>query len=362
MKFLIRKNTWLFLLMIFFFVATFGQENNQNSLIGPVSDTVETLDFFDTDEPLELTLKYDITSFVKQKHKGEYLDAVLIIYSGENDSIVKNIRLKARGNFRRGHCFFPPIYLNFKTDPIEHGELEGIKKIKLVTHCSNSKAYQAYVLKEYLAYKMYNLLTDYSFRVKLLKINYIDTGKKQRNYVHQGFLIEPIELIEKRTNSIEVDGKMISGLTVMNPEMDRVSMFEYMIANTDWRVKGGHNMKYLKSLEWVTTKVIPVPYDFDYSGMVNASYAIPQEWTSIKEVTQREYLGYCRDDEDAYLQAVEPFLQNKDDIFMIIEDCQYLSEREKKGLRSFIEGFYDEVEDSRGVLHSLKRQCRDITF
>ncbi len=358
----VRKNSVLFLLFIFFFVAASGQENNQNSLIGPASDTVETLDFFDNDEPLYLTLKYDITSFIKHKYKGEYLDAKLIISSSETDSIVKNIRLKARGNFRRGHCFFPPIYLNFKTDPIEQGELEGIKKIKLVTHCSNSNAYQAYVIKEYLAYKMYNLLSPYGFRVKLVNINYIDTGKKQRNYEHQGFLIEPIELLEKRTNSIEIDGQMISGLTVLNSEMDRVSMFEYMIANTDWRVKGGHNMKYVKSLDWVTSKVIPVPYDFDYSGMVDASYAIPQEWTSIKEVTEREYLGYCRDNEDTYLEAIAPFLENKDEIFMLIEDCQYLSEKDKKSLRSFIEGFYHEAEDSRGIVHSLRRQCRDITF
>ena len=357
-----QKKLIVFLLLYSLFLAISAQENNQNLQIGPVSDTVETLDFFDNEEPLELTLKYDITSFIKSKYKGEYLDAELIIYPSDNDSIVKNIRLKARGNFRRGHCFFPPIYLNFKTDPIEEGELAGIKKIKLVTHCSNSKAYQDYVLREYLAYKIYNLLSDYSFRVKMVDINYIDTGKKDRNYEQHGFLIEPIDLLEKRTNSVEVDGELISGLTVLNTEMDRVSVYEYMIANTDWRVRGGHNIKYLKSLEWVTNRVIPVPYDFDYSGMVDAHYAIPQEWTSVKKVTEREYLGFCREDENLYLKAIEPFIQNKDEIFSLIEDCQYISEKEKKRLRSFIIGFYDEAEDSRGILHTLKRQCRDITF
>lgn len=339
-----------------------AQENLQTSLIGPVSDTIESLDFFANEEPLQLTLKYDITSFIKQKYKGEYLDALLTIHLNENDSIVKNIRLKARGNFRRGHCFFPPIYLNFKTDPIRNGELAGIKKIKLVTHCSASKAYQGYVLKEYLAYKMYNLLSEYSFRVKLLDINYIDTGKKERNYERQGFLIEPVELLEKRTNAVEIEGEMISGLTVLGPETDIVSVFEYMIANTDWRVKGGHNMKYLKSLDRITTRVIPVPYDFDYSGLVDAHYAIPQEWTTIKEVTDREYLGFCRDEEEAYLQAIEPFVENKDGFFRLIKDCQYLSEKDKKRLKAFIEDFFDEAEDQKGIINTFKNQCRDITF
>ena len=114
------KFLYLFFICILFSVFSIAQENtdvdSDNSALEPVSETLDNYNFFDNDELLHLTLKYDITSFIRHKTKGEYLDAELRIRFSETDSIVKNIRLKARGNSRRTHCFFPPIYLNFKTD------------------------------------------------------------------------------------------------------------------------------------------------------------------------------------------------------------------------------------------------------
>jgi hypothetical protein len=175
-------------------------------------------------------------------------------------------------------------------------------------------------------------------------------------------LIEPLELLLKRTNSVEVDPKFVRGGDVKEPDMDRVAIFEYLIANTDWRVKGGHNMKYVKSREDLTTKVIPVPYDFDYSGFVNASYAFPQEWTSIKAVTEREYLGYCRQSDETLLQVINQFIENKEEIYSLINDFQLLSEKERKQLQRFAQGFYDEAENPKVLLSSLKRECREIDF
>jgi len=350
------------ILFIFIFIQAAAQENENQSLLEPISQTIDEVSFFDNDDPLNLTLKYDITSFIKNKYKGDYLDAVLILHLSETDSIVKNIRLKARGNFRRGHCFFPPIYLNFKTDPIQNTELENINKVKLVTHCSTSKTYKNYIFKEYLAYRVYNQLSDNSFRVKLVNVNYIDTGKKGRNYREVGFLIEPMELLVKRTNSVEVNPRIVKGIDVKEEDMDRVAVFEYFIANTDWRIKTGHNMKYIKNIEELTTKVIPVPYDFDYSGFVNASYAIPQEWTSLEKVTQREYLGYCRNSDNNLLQAIDQFLQNKEAIYSLINGLQLLSEKERKQLQDFVTGFYKGAESPGRLLSTLKRECKDIDF
>lgn len=357
------KRLLLFLLAWLVFISAFSQETDENSLIEPISETLSTSSSIFTDEkPLNLTLKYDITSFIKHKNKGEYLDAVLTIHESETDSIVKNIRLKARGNFRRGYCFFPPIYLNFKTDPIENTDLKDINKVKLVTHCSSSKSYQNYILKEYLAYKLYNTLSDYSFRVKLVNVNYIDTGLKGRNYYKKGFLIEPVELLARRTNSVEVDTKLINGNNVKEKDVDRVALFEYLIANSDWRIKTGHNMKYLKSMDDITTKVIPVPYDFDYSGIVNASYAVPQEWTSLKTVTEREYLGYCRTNDNMSLQTIDLFVQNRDKIYSVISGFQYLDEKEKRRMINFVKEFYDEAGSPGGLLKTLKKECRGLDF
>jgi len=356
------KKTLLLLSCLFVFILSFSQEADENSLLEPISETIDYSSIFENDQPLDLTLKYDITSFVRHKNKSEYLDAELLIHQGETDQILKHIRLKARGNFRKGYCFFPPIYLNFKTDPIKNTDLKGSRKIKLVTHCQTNQSYQNYILKEFLAYKIYNLLTDYSFRVKLVNIHYIDTGKKGQEYHRKGFIIEPLELVARRTNSVEVDVKYVSGKDVRDMEMDRLALFEYLIANTDWRIKSGHNIRYLKPLKDLTSQVIPVPYDFDYSGFVDATYAHPQEWTSIQRVTEREYLGYCRADDAELLKSISIYAEKKEEIISAINNFQFLPEKDRKKLASFVAGFYADIERPKLMLNTLKRECREITF
>ena len=332
-----------------------------SSDIDAVSDTIPNMNLFGEDTPMDLTLKYDITSFIKHKVEGKYLDAELIVHY-KDYSATKTIRLKARGNNRRDQCFFPPIFLNFKTDPIKNSELKGIKKIKLVTHCSSSKAYTNYILKEYLVYKLYNILSDQSFRVKLLNMKYIDTGKKEHNYERFGILIEPLDLLTKRTGSIEIEAKIVNATDVIEDEADLVALFQYMIGNTDWRIKVGHNMKFMKSMTKVTPKVTPVPYDFDYAGFVGTHYSHPQEWTSIESVLDREYMGYCRSTDEEYLKTINKFIDKKDEFLETINSFNYLDKRERKSLVKYIESFYSQIEDTKSFISILKDECRNNDF
>jgi len=347
------------------FLAT--TQNNQDSIdisyIGEVNDTVRNESFFETDKPLPITLEYDITSFIKNKRNGEYLDAVLTVNYEGMDPITKNIRIKARGNFRRGECFFPPLFLNFKTDPIENEELKGLKKIKVVTPCSTTKYGETYVFREYLVYKIYSVLSEYSFRVRLLDIDYIDTGKKERNYKKFGFIIEPLGLVSKRNNAMEIDSKIVTGKDVEVEDADRVAFFRYLISDTDWRFKSGHNIKYLKSLNKISDKVIPVPYDFDFSGFVNTNYSFPQEWASnTNSVLEREYLGYCRDNKENYLKTIKLFNDKKEEIINTIKDFRYLSDKEKKSVLDFVEEFYIEISNPDRFINNLEYFCRGEEF
>lgn len=347
-----------FLLLLFMPFFLQGQDSLRYATLSEVADTVPNIDIFGNDDLLQITLKYDITSFIREKHKGEYLDSELTIHYKDNSPVVKNIRLKARGNFRRGQCMFPPIYLNFKTDPIKNMELEGTRKIKIVTHCSQSKNNQLYLLREYLAYKLYNVLSDHSFRVRLLDITYIDTGKKQKNYRNYGFIIEPVELVAKRNESVIIDPAFVRGENIIKESADQVALFEYMIGNTDWRFKTGHNMKYIKSLNIVTDKVTAVPYDFDFSGLVNTYYSFPQEWTSLKDVRSREYLGYCRNAEDDYMKTINLFLEKRDEIFETINTFELLDLKERKSLANYIDDFYSDLSRPSRFIAFLKGQCR----
>jgi hypothetical protein len=330
-------------------------------VLGEVNDTVQAFGFFDTEVPLKITLKYDITSFIKNKQKAEYMDAELIIYNNET-SVTKKIRIMARGNFRKGQCYFPPLFLNFKTDSIASGELKGINKIKVVTHCTTGKNNDNIVLKEYLAYRLYNILTEKSFRVRLADITYIDTGKKQQQFREIGFIIEPVDLVAKRNNCVLIDPMVVKGENLVEEDADRAALFQYMISNTDWRIKSGHNNKFMKSLTDVTPKVIPVPYDFDFSALVDASYASPQAWSTSETLFQRDYMGYCRDNDELYRKNIELFLSRENQIMNTIASFSLLPEKERKVVEKFTAGFFQEAKDTKRLISTLKSECRPLDF
>jgi hypothetical protein len=360
--------------LVFGLILTFSfyltAQNNSNvsdttlaaQVLGEVNDTVQSEGFFETEVPLKITLKYDITSFIKNKSKAEYMDAELIVYNNNETPVTKNIRIMARGNFRKGQCYFPPLFLNFKTDEIERTELKGINKIKVVTHCTTGKNNDNIVLKEYLAYKLYNVLTEKSFRVRLADITYIDTGKKQHQFREMGFIIEPVELVAKRNNCVLIDPIVVRGVNIVEEDADRSSLFQYMISNTDWRFKGGHNTKYMKSLTEITPQVIPVPYDFDFSAFVDASYAFPQSWSTSESLFERDYLGYCRDNDENYLKTIRLFAGQKEKIMNTIATFSYLPEGELKDCSKFIGGFFDNISNEKSIVNTIKNQCRPIDF
>jgi hypothetical protein len=355
----------LFITASFYLVA----QNNDNvadttlvQMLGEVNDTVKTNGFFDTEVPLKITLKYDITSFIRNKQKAEYIDAELIVYNDNEAPVTKKIRIMARGNFRKGQCYFPPLFLNFKTDEIERTELKGVNKIKVVTHCTTGKNNDNIVLKEYLAYKLYNILTEKSFRVRLADITYIDTGKKKQQFREIGFIIEPVELVAKRNNCVLIEPTVVRGENLVEEDADRSALFQYMISNTDWRFKGGHNTKYMKSLTDITSKVIPVPYDFDFSGFVDASYAFPQSWSTSETLFERDYLGYCRENDEFYMKSIELFMGKQDQIMKTISTFSLLPEKERKVINQFTEDFFKDAKDAKRLISALKSECRPLDF
>ena len=308
------------------------------------------------EKPLNISIEFDIWSFIKTKNDEDYHDAILKIYRENNETIEKKIKLKARGNFRKINCFFPPIQLNFKDDSIPDYGLSG--KVKLVTHCTGSKKSEKFVAREYLAYKMFNVLSDTSFRVRFLNIKYIDTSPKKKNYQGVGFIIEPIEKLSERTGTRLLNEKLVLKNNLFSEEADIISLFQYMIGNTDWKFSGGHNIKYLNPGSGSNLKVLPVPYDFDFSGFVGTSYATPQEFTSLTNVFDREYLGYCRQDDELYLQTIRLFQTKKNEILEVIQTCDFISKKEMNYLISYLTEFFDSIKEPEVFIRTLKSQCR----
>jgi len=258
-------------------------------------------------EVLSVTIEANFAAIDSSRRSDDKHKAILTFEDEAGVEQTWNIKLKNRGNFRRMKCEMAPLKVEFKKKDLKAAGLAKYDDMKLVTHCVSSKMEaKALLQKEYLTYKLYNQVTDYSYRVQLLKVNYVDTqtGKKTK---HWAFLIE--DTAELR-NRIEATAKVENHLnlprdTFHDGLLKIASVFQYMIGNADWDLNVGRNVKYFIKND----KVIPVPYDFDFSGMVNASYAIPNPNFGIASVKERVFLGFKEDAE--HLRSTLAFFKTK---------------------------------------------------
>ncbi len=344
-------------------IALLPSFSQVDSLIIPytVSDTLdEDIKLFESDELLEISLKFDITHYQRKRDDTEYLPAILVYHTSPTDSIVKKLKVRCRGISRLSICSFPPLMLNFQKQDSVEGEFSRVDKIKMVTHCSAGR--EDYLLKEYLIYKLYNVLTDYSFRVRLLRVNYINTFKESKPVSTFAFVIEPEESLCKRLDAVEVRTMMnITQKHIRQEVMDRMAIFQYMIGNTDWTVPIFHNNVLILSQSYPhgQEQGIAVPYDFDYSGLVNASYAVPADQYKLNSVRERRYIGICRS-EETFINDLKEFADKKEDFYRVINEFQYLSPKIKKQMISYLDGFYSGFDKRNSIVSALLSDCIDF--
>ncbi|MCX6329466.1 MAG: hypothetical protein NTZ85_08155 [Bacteroidia bacterium] len=336
-------------------VPAFGQKDTID-VTYEVKDTLnKNIRLFESDKLLELTLRFDINAYKKEKTDTAYQNAILTYHISETDSINKEIKLRARGELRRDYCDFPPIRLNFRKSESLNDEFSNVDKLKLVTHCKLGN--EEYTLKEFLIYKLYNVLTENSFKVRLARINYINTGKQSKQIKQFAFIIEPLEALCKRTNSVEVKVANISQKNIKPEIMDRMAIFNYVIGNTDWSVPIKHNIVVLSQggSDRPNLGVI-LPFDFDYAGLVNADYAVPYAGLGLASVRDRKYLGVCRDKE-VFINELKEFLDKKEEFYKVINEFPYLKEKSKKDMIAYLDGFFSGIDKRNTIAYKILEDC-----
>jgi hypothetical protein len=322
-------------------------------------DSTKSFKLFEDDKIVEIALRFDLSTYFRAKPKDSYLTANLTIHLDQKDSVSRDIRLKTRGIFRNKYCTFPPIELNIKKVNFGYSDLNKITKLKLVPQCSSGKDKEDYVLREYLAYKLFNVLTDTSFRVRLLSINYIDTQKKRKPLRQYGFFIEPLEMLTARTNCTPVKSRTLNQKDIVNRIMDRVALFNFMIGNYDWSVPGQHNIAVIKTLNLEPNGLgIAIPHDFDWTGLVNPPYAVPTEEIGIENVRERRFEGVCRSKE-VYNMELDQFLMKKEEFYRVINEFPYIDQRGKKDMITYLDGFFNQVAGRKeNILYNLLNMCK----
>ncbi|MDG1571260.1 hypothetical protein OZ410_02970 [Robiginitalea sp. M366] len=321
----------------------------------------ETTALFLERTPLELKLRFSQRELLTETNDSTYLNSMLLFrQDGEQwDSLP--VRVRARGNFRRENCFLAPIKLRLKKKDTKGTLFEGNKELKLVLPCFESERGADYVLKEYIAYRMYEHVTPFHFKTRPFQMEYADARRnKDRVYHLQGFMIEDIDRVAERVGGHKLK-RSVHPLQQDNICSVQNDFFQFMIANTDFSVAYQHNEK----LVFVDgRKAIPVPYDFDMSGFVNTSYAvvseIQNEKLDIEKVTQRLYRGFRRNPE-VYDQVRQDYLAKKDRMLGELDAHagHFNGKKQHQECREFLKAFFEILEDSSLFREQILAVARD---
>ena len=205
------------------------------------------------------------------------------------------------------------------------------------------------MLREYLVYKLFSVLTDTSFRVRLLRIEYIDTKEERKPVTQYGFFIEPLDILALRTQSSIVNVTHLTQKNIVPSLMDRVAIFSYMVAQWDWAVPGLHNISVIVPKNNAGTGLgVAVPYDFDLTGLVNASYGFPDAATGLQSNRDRRYAGICRSREE-FARALDEFKNLKGAFYSVINDFPLLEQRSKKDITGFLDQFFNQLDNQKNI-------------
>lgn len=348
--------------MLCFSAMHSGTANNANLHAIPNDRSVKSIfDVFAQKEMLEVTLKTDLAFLIENRKKETDQPATISYINEAGQEVSYDIEITPRGKYRRRICDFPPLKLKFSKPVLTGQGLSGHNDLKLVTHCVENKTTgNEQLLKEFLAYRLYNLLTDKSYRVQLLQITYVDSNGKAGKQKRYGFLIEDTDEMAERLGGLECDQCMNPQPATLDAGSERLmAVFQYMIGNTDWSLQMGRNVKIVQPVTGTGTLV---PYDFDFSGLVNPSYARINTNVGLTTTRERLYLGYPAKDED--LWSTINFIRSKrEDLIREIRSFKLLTTNSRLEMVAYIDEFFEivtQLESARtsGIFEQLKKPSR----
>jgi hypothetical protein len=313
---------------------------------------------FADDQPIRITLRGPIGQVAGSDKRSTVVAATL---SNGADSLP--VRLSPRGitRLRKETCKFAPLRVDFTGAPASTSLFAGQRRLKLVTHCRPAESHQQYLLLEYAAYRLYNQLTPLSFRVRLAQIDYVeDNGKPVISRL--GFFIEDLGDVARRNGMSEARvGARIPVSSLATADAARFGIFQYLIANLDWAMQAGpptdtccHNSRLLAAAG--SAQLTTVPYDFDYSGLVDAPYAVPPEGINVASVKSRRYRGFCRHNAEA-LKAAGEIRAQRASLLAVLSQIAELSEGTRRKAAAFLERGFADIATDQSVSDKLLRTC-----
>jgi hypothetical protein len=315
----------------------------------------ETRPLFAAHETLVLTLKADFKAVNKDRTESSAARYPGTISVGADSAAPIPVELGSRGHFRlrQGSCAWVPLRVQFRKKDVTGTVFDGQSSLKLVTHCRDTNDFEQHVLREYLPYRIYGLVSPIFFRARLAKIAYVDAASGKTLTTRYGMFIEDDSDVARRAEARSVDLPRTQFKDLEQDSLTTMTLFEYMIANTDVSIYKLHNVKLMVTERRVT---YPVPYDFDFSGLVDTPYANPDPKLGIGTVRDRLYRGPCRSEAE-FEPILERFRAKKAEVMALYDSLPDLNAGYRKQARSYLEEFYSATEKQR-VKKTLVDNCK----
>lgn len=316
-------------------------DDSSSAFLDSINPLYQLDELFKSEEIIEVCLSGSIRKLFNDRGDDAVYHPLRLSFSdSKGNNFSQDIKVKTRGHFRRDrtNCLTPPLLLYFTSPKNYHSSLfVNQEKLKLITACRDDK----YVLREYLVYKLYQLITEKSFQVRLIRICYEEKGKKTKP--EYGILLEDSNQMAKR-NASQLIKKFNMNPHNTNREMFlKMAIFQYLIGNTDWSIQYLHNIKLILSNS--TRGYVPVPYDFDHSGIVGAPYAKPSDELHLQSVQERRYRGYCIENIKELDPILNIFNELRSEIYKLYTNNSLIDETYLKSTLRYLDQFYKIIND-----------------
>jgi len=313
---------------------------------------------FADDQPIHIAIKGPISRFGSSEDRKNIFPATI---STGTESLPAQLSPRGITRLRKDTCDFPPMRVDFTGTPPATSIFAGQNRLKLVTHCKTSPGFQQYVLLEYATYRLYNLLSPMSFRTRLAQVDYVEENGRT-NISRLGFFIEDLRDVAGRNDMKEAQVGARIPVANLNPaDAARFGVFEYLISNLDWAMQAGpagdaccHNSRLISAN--AGPPFTTVPYDFDYSGLVDAPYAAPPEGINVSSVKVRRYRGFCRHNAEA-LKAAADIRAQQPAMLAVFAQIPQMAESTRRKATAFLTKSFSDIATDAAVTKNLLATC-----
>ena len=292
-----------------------------------------------------------------------YMPGQWTYIDGDGETHRLEVSIRTRGNFRREYCSLPPLQLNFLKAQVKGTLFAGQDKLKLVAPCKHGDRYQQYVLLEYLAYRVFEIVTDQSFRTRLIRLSYVDSDERREPWTDYTYVIEEEKDMADRLGLKRLRFPTNKYRELDHPKAALVQLFQLLIGNNDYSLVKGHqgdrcchNIEMLGVKNGATGR-IPVPFDFDMSGLVNADYASPPPQVPVEDVRRRYFYGICQP-RDILDEAIVHMRSKRNEIVALFENTAELDLRSRARSLDYVNSFYAILDSPQRVQEEIVDRCR----